>query len=188
MDIFQYINYIVLYILISFYQSISKEIQISKEIPERVVDKSTRDLYKELKKYFDTLNRRKLLENNPSESTYESIHFPSPMPLFYKTMFTLKIPIQNVVNSNLFGIKDTLEFKKFMESLRKNNTLLLKDVEVNKTRDVIARLMEDKENMSPIFMSPKLSPIVSTKKWPTVKTGFNTPLLKLSRGLGFSPR
>jgi len=183
MDFYTYINYFIIYILYSFYKTIFQDIQKTIEIPGKVISKSTLDIYDELKRYFEVLNMKKLLKNDGS---IELPSIPSPFPLLYKTLYTLQIPIERIINSNLFGIKDSLDFKNFMNSLR-SNTLLLKDKMNDNVQEEILTF-----NVEPFLDDQENIPVVQRKvkkRFPTVQTPYlDSPSKRLSRGFGFTPR
>jgi hypothetical protein len=179
------IYYIVVYFLFTIYKVVSEDIKKAASVPGKVVLESTKELYSELKKYFDSLNAQKTIKNDILENS----PIPSPMKLFYKSMYTLNIPIETVINSNLFKVKDSEDFKNFMKSLRSNKFLLIKDAPpsrqsvpmlIDSTVGIPLKIMD----LNSTDRSPTRRSI--TKKYPVPTPDYlKTEVARKSRGLGF---
>jgi hypothetical protein len=181
--------YYIVYFLFTIYKVVSEDIKKAASVPAKVVPESTKELYSELKKYFDSLNAQKTIKND----ILENPPIPSPMKLFYKSMYTLNIPIETVINSNLFKIKDSEDFKNFMKSLRSNKFLLIKDappsqqsvpmsvpILIDSTVGIPLKIMDlNSTDRSPMRRS-------ITKKYPVPTADYlKTEVARKSRGLGF---
>ena len=186
------IYYYILFFLYTIYKVVSEDLKKAASVPEKVVPESTKKLYTELKKYFDSLNAQKTIKNDISENP----PIPSPMKLFYKSMYTLNIPIETVINFNLFKVKESEDFKNFMKSLRSNKLLLIKDAPPSRQGvpmliDSVPMLIDSTVGIPLQTMdlnSTDRSPMRRsiTKKYPVPTADYlKTEVARKSRGLGF---
>ena len=108
-------------------------------------------------------------------------------------MYTLNIPIETVINSNLFQVKDSEDFKNFMKSLRSNKLLLIKDAPpsrqsvpmlIDSTVGIPLKIMDLNSTDNSTDRSPMRRSI--TKKYPVPTADYlKTEVARKSRGLGF---